>query len=94
MFSDRDPKFTSQFWTNLSDILETKSSFSTAYSPQTEGLEERMIQKMEDMIKRFCENGMEYKDHEGYTHDWLQIYQIYSWLAIPARTLPQGNELH
>ncbi|MBW0490826.1 hypothetical protein O181_030541 [Austropuccinia psidii MF-1] len=28
---DRDPKFTSQFWTNLYDMLGTKLAFSTAY---------------------------------------------------------------
>ncbi|MBW0470110.1 hypothetical protein O181_009825 [Austropuccinia psidii MF-1] len=30
-----------------------------------------MIQKMEDIIRLFCADGMEYKDHEGYTHDWV-----------------------
>ncbi|MBW0482360.1 hypothetical protein O181_022075 [Austropuccinia psidii MF-1] len=29
-----------------------------------------MIQTMEDIIRRFCAYGMEYKDHEGYTYDW------------------------
>ncbi|MBW0505167.1 hypothetical protein O181_044882 [Austropuccinia psidii MF-1] len=31
---DRDPKFTSQFWTNVYDILGTNLAFSTAYHPQ------------------------------------------------------------
>ncbi|MBW0476040.1 hypothetical protein O181_015755 [Austropuccinia psidii MF-1] len=44
--------------------------FSTAYHPQTDGLAERMIQTMKDKLRRFCAYGMEYKDHEGYTHDW------------------------
>ncbi|MBW0509327.1 hypothetical protein O181_049042 [Austropuccinia psidii MF-1] len=38
IISDRDPKFTSEFWTNLYDMLGTKLSFSTAYHPQTDGL--------------------------------------------------------
>ncbi|MBW0515416.1 hypothetical protein O181_055131 [Austropuccinia psidii MF-1] len=71
IISDRDPKFTSESWTNLYDILGTKLAFSTAYHPQTDGLAERMIQTMEDIIRRFCAYGMEYKDHEGYTHDWV-----------------------
>ncbi|MBW0471545.1 hypothetical protein O181_011260 [Austropuccinia psidii MF-1] len=71
IISDRDPKFTSEFQTNLYDILHTKVEFSTAYYPQTGGLAERMIQTMEDIIRRFCAYGMEYKDHEGYTHDWI-----------------------
>ncbi|MBW0528717.1 hypothetical protein O181_068432 [Austropuccinia psidii MF-1] len=31
IISDRDPKFTSEFWTNLYDILGNKLPFSTAY---------------------------------------------------------------
>ncbi|MBW0488638.1 hypothetical protein O181_028353 [Austropuccinia psidii MF-1] len=50
IISDRDPKFTSEFWTNLYDILGTKVAFSTAYHPQTDGLAERMIQTMEDIL--------------------------------------------
>ncbi|MBW0546049.1 hypothetical protein O181_085764 [Austropuccinia psidii MF-1] len=30
IISDRDPKFTSEFWTNLYDMLGTKLAFSTA----------------------------------------------------------------
>ncbi|MBW0537797.1 hypothetical protein O181_077512 [Austropuccinia psidii MF-1] len=70
---DRDPKLTSAFWTNLYDILGTKLAFSTAYYPKTDGLAERMIETMEDLIKRFCAYGMECNDHEGYTHDWVTL---------------------
>ncbi|MBW0505089.1 hypothetical protein O181_044804 [Austropuccinia psidii MF-1] len=73
IISDRDPKFTSEFWTNFYDMLSTKLAFSTAYHPQTDGLAERMIQKMEDIIRSFCAYGMEYKDHEQYTHDWVTL---------------------
>ncbi|MBW0501389.1 hypothetical protein O181_041104 [Austropuccinia psidii MF-1] len=73
IISDRDPKLTSEFCTNLYDMLGTKLEFSTAYRPQTDGLVERMIQTMEDILKRFCAYGMEYKDHEGYTHDWVNL---------------------
>ncbi|MBW0567285.1 hypothetical protein O181_107000 [Austropuccinia psidii MF-1] len=73
IISDRDPKFTSEFWTNLYDMLGTKLAFSTAYHPQTDGLAERMIQTMEDIAKRFCAYGIKYKDHEGYTHDWVTL---------------------
>ncbi|MBW0591605.1 hypothetical protein O181_131320 [Austropuccinia psidii MF-1] len=59
IISDRDPKFTSEFWTNLYDNLGTKLAFSTAHHPQTDGLAERMIQTMEDILRRFCAYGME-----------------------------------
>ncbi|MBW0559542.1 hypothetical protein O181_099257 [Austropuccinia psidii MF-1] len=75
IIGDRDPKLISEFWNNLYDMLGTKVEFSTAYHPQTDGLAERMIQKMEEIIRRFYEYGMEYKDHEGYTHDWVKILQ-------------------
>ncbi|MBW0567243.1 hypothetical protein O181_106958 [Austropuccinia psidii MF-1] len=65
IISDREPKFTSEFWTNLYHMSCTKLAFSTAYHPQTDGLDERMIQTMEDILRRFCAYGMEYKDHEG-----------------------------
>ncbi|MBW0542239.1 hypothetical protein O181_081954 [Austropuccinia psidii MF-1] len=28
---------------------------------------------MKDMLRRFCAYGMEYKDHGGYTHDWVTL---------------------
>ncbi|MBW0472889.1 hypothetical protein O181_012604 [Austropuccinia psidii MF-1] len=51
IISDTDPKFTSEFWTNLYDVLGTKLALSTAYHSQTEGLSERMIQTMEDILR-------------------------------------------
>ncbi|MBW0541723.1 hypothetical protein O181_081438 [Austropuccinia psidii MF-1] len=86
IFTDRDPKFTSEFWTNLYDILGTKLSFSTDYHPQTDGSAERMIQTMEDIIRIFCAYGMEYKDHEGYTHDWVTL--------LPAVQLAYNTSQH
>ncbi|MBW0557284.1 hypothetical protein O181_096999 [Austropuccinia psidii MF-1] len=71
IISDRDPKFTSELWTNLYDMLGTKLEFSTSYHPQTDGLAERMIQTMENILRRFCAYGMEYKENEGDTHDWV-----------------------
>ncbi|MBW0560447.1 hypothetical protein O181_100162 [Austropuccinia psidii MF-1] len=52
-----------------------KANRATAYHPQTDGLEERMIQKLEDMIIRFCAYGLEFKDSDGFTHDWCTLIQ-------------------
>ncbi|MBW0584167.1 hypothetical protein O181_123882 [Austropuccinia psidii MF-1] len=57
--SDRDPKFTSEFWTKLYNILGTKLAFCKLYHPQTDGLAERMIQTMEHILRRFCAYGTE-----------------------------------
>ncbi|MBW0465122.1 hypothetical protein O181_004837 [Austropuccinia psidii MF-1] len=54
-------------------MLGTKLAFSTDYHPQTDGLAERMIQTTKDIIKRFYAYGMEYMEHEGYTHDWVTL---------------------
>ncbi|MBW0498730.1 hypothetical protein O181_038445 [Austropuccinia psidii MF-1] len=69
IISYRDPKFTSEFWTNSYDILGTKLAFSTAYHPQTDGLAERMIQTMEYILRRFfdTENAVEVKLTEEFS---------------------------
>ncbi|MBW0535900.1 hypothetical protein O181_075615 [Austropuccinia psidii MF-1] len=54
-------------------MIGTKLAFSTAYHPQTDGLAKRMIQKNEDILRRFCAYGIEYKDHEGYIHYWVTL---------------------
>ncbi|MBW0587357.1 hypothetical protein O181_127072 [Austropuccinia psidii MF-1] len=73
IISDRDPKFTSALWTNLHNLFGTKLSFSTAYHSKTDGLAERIIQTLEDMIRRFCAYGLEFKDSDSFTHDWCTL---------------------
>ncbi|MBW0533182.1 hypothetical protein O181_072897 [Austropuccinia psidii MF-1] len=84
--SDRNPKFTSEFWTNFYDMFGTNLAFSTAYHAQTDGLGERMIQKMVDILRRFCAYGMEYKDPEGYIHEWITL--------LPAVQLAYNTSQH
>ncbi|MBW0574017.1 hypothetical protein O181_113732, partial [Austropuccinia psidii MF-1] len=86
IISDRDPKFQSAFWTNLHRLFGTNLSFSTAYHPQTDGLSERMIQTLEDMIRRFCAYGLEFKDLDVLTNDWCTL--------IPALELAQKTSVH
>ncbi|MBW0477659.1 hypothetical protein O181_017374 [Austropuccinia psidii MF-1] len=76
IISDRDPKFTSALWSNLHRFFGTKLSFSTAYHPQTDGLAERIIQALEDMIRKFCAYGLELKDLDGFTHDWCTLIPV------------------
>ncbi|MBW0515346.1 hypothetical protein O181_055061 [Austropuccinia psidii MF-1] len=86
IISDRDLNFSSEFWTNLYDMVGTRLAFSTAYHPQKDGLDERIIQKMEEVLRRLCAYGMEYKDHEGYTHDWVTL--------LPAVQLAYNTSQH
>ncbi|MBW0509984.1 hypothetical protein O181_049699 [Austropuccinia psidii MF-1] len=86
IISHRDTKFTSALWTNLNTSFGTKLSFSTAYHPQTDGLANRMLQMLEDMIRRLCAYGLEFKDSDGFTHDWCTL--------IPALELEYKTEVH
>ena len=49
--SDRDPRFQSRFWINLSKALGTKLHPSNAAHPQTDGQSERTIQILEDVLR-------------------------------------------
>ncbi|WVZ49106.1 hypothetical protein U9M48_000487 [Paspalum notatum var. saurae] len=51
IISDRGSQFTSRFWEQLHDSLDTKLRFSTAYYPQTDGQTERTNQILEDMLR-------------------------------------------
>jgi len=52
--SDRDPKFTSDFWESLFAKLETKLAMSTADHPQSDGQSERANGVIIRMLKTFC----------------------------------------
>ncbi|MBW0484083.1 hypothetical protein O181_023798 [Austropuccinia psidii MF-1] len=45
-----------------------------------------MLQTMQDIIKRFCAYVMEYKYHEGYTHEWVTL--------LPAVQLAYNTSQH
>ena len=49
--SDRDPRFTSRFWSSLQDAMGTRLHSSTAFHPQTDGQSERIIQMLDDMLR-------------------------------------------
>jgi hypothetical protein len=51
IISDRDNRFTSNFWQSLQDSFGSHLDMSTAYHPQTDGQSERTIQNLEDMLR-------------------------------------------
>ena len=51
--SDRDPRFTSQFWKSIFLVLGTRLDMSTADHPQTDGQTERVNRVVEDIFAAF-----------------------------------------
>ncbi|KAE9024981.1 hypothetical protein PF011_g3257 [Phytophthora fragariae] len=52
--SDRDPRFTSAFWSSLFQLLGTKLSMSTAAHPETDGQTERVNRVLEDVLRSYA----------------------------------------
>ncbi|GJZ52907.1 reverse transcriptase domain-containing protein [Tanacetum coccineum] len=53
IISDRDSKFTSNFWQSLQKAFRTQLDMSTAYHPQTDSQSKRTIQILEDMLRAY-----------------------------------------
>ncbi|MBW0517082.1 hypothetical protein O181_056797 [Austropuccinia psidii MF-1] len=60
--------------------------WNKAYHPQTDSLAERMIQTLEDIIRRFCAYGLELKHSDCFTH--------YLCTLIPALELVYKKSIH
>ena len=53
LVSDRDPRFTSDFFREVCQHLRIKQNMSTAYHPQTDGQTERVNRVVEDMLRAY-----------------------------------------
>ncbi|GAX83849.1 hypothetical protein CEUSTIGMA_g11274.t1 [Chlamydomonas eustigma] len=53
IISDRDPRFTSQFWLSLHKLTGIKLNMSTANHPQTDGQTENANRTVEDKIRAY-----------------------------------------
>jgi hypothetical protein len=51
--SDRDPKFTSNFWKGLFKGFEMNLNFSTVYHPEFDGQTERVNRVIEDILRMY-----------------------------------------
>ncbi|MBW0583616.1 hypothetical protein O181_123331 [Austropuccinia psidii MF-1] len=67
-------------------LIWNRLFFSTAYQPQTNGLSERMIQTLEDLVRRVCAYGLKFKDCDGFTHYWCTLF--------PALELAYKTSIH
>jgi hypothetical protein len=55
LVSDRDPRFTSVFWRQLSDLLGVKLKMSTARHPQSDGQSEQTIRWVKQILRALCD---------------------------------------
>lgn len=53
--SDRDTKFTSHFWKELSQLMDVHLAISTAFHPQTDGQTERTNRTLIAMLRNFID---------------------------------------
>lgn len=53
--SDRDPRFTAEFWQTLWKLAGTRTSLSTAFHPQTDGQTERMNRTLEQYLRIYVD---------------------------------------
>jgi hypothetical protein len=70
IISDRDTKFTSNFWKYLFAGFEIKLLFSTSYHPQTNGQTNRLNQVLEDMLR------MHVMHHPKKWEDYLPLLEF------------------
>ncbi|MCV6590407.1 MAG: hypothetical protein OIF57_15495, partial [Marinobacterium sp.] len=61
--SDRDARFTSDFWTALFKGLGTKIKMSTAYHPQTDGQTERANRTLIAMLRSVTTDDAKWEEH-------------------------------
>lgn len=59
LVSDRDPRFTGNFWQSFFKILGTRLNMTTAYHPEADGQTERMNRTLEEMLRAYIGPGQD-----------------------------------
>lgn len=64
IISDRDPKFTSKFWTALTSLMKIKTAMTTAHRAQADGQTERQNRTLEDSLRcSISYHGNDWNEH-------------------------------
>ena len=56
LMSDRDPRFTAEFWQELNQALGVNIALTTPYHPQGNGKAENSNKQMETILRSFCDS--------------------------------------
>ena len=65
--SDRDARFTGNFMTEVTRILQIRQAMSTSFHPQTDGQTERTNRTLEDMLRHYV---------NPYQNDWDEFLPV------------------
>lgn len=74
--SDRDPVFTSQFWTEFMKLNGVQLKLSTAFHPQTDGQSEVVNRCLENYLRSYC-----FHEPHQWSHwlCWAEHWYITTW---------------
>jgi hypothetical protein len=70
LVSDRDPRFTSEFWKSLFSQLGTKLNLSMSHHPQTDGQTERTHRSIEQILRAYV-----HPNHDDWSN-WLPFVEF------------------
>jgi hypothetical protein len=75
--SDRDPKFTSDFWESLHKLMGTRLHMTTANFAQSDGAVERQIDTLNQALRSFCGYGL--LADATIKVDWVDVLPAYCY---------------
>ena len=70
--SDRDPRFTGEFWKALMAQFRTKLHFSTAYHPQIDGKAEVTNRTLGTLLRTHCQ------EHQDWVLELSLVQMVYN----------------
>ena len=82
IITDRDPRFTGLFWTQVCAASSTHQSLTTAWHPQSDGQTERMNRTAEQILRAHCAN----KEKE-----WAKLLCMVEFAMNNSHSMPLPN---
>ena len=87
IISDRDPRFTANYYAELTRLLGVKVNMSTARHPQTDGQSEREIKTLVTALRAYC------NDHQNDWDEYLDMLELGFNSAVQSSSQSSPYEL-
>ena len=87
IISDRDPRFTANYYAELTKLLGVKVNMSTSRHPQSDGQSEREIKTLITALRAYC------NDHQDDWDDYLDMLELGFNSAVQSSTQKSPYEL-